>query len=97
MASTCLTISDTIGSVEGSVAWLRDWSSSSFLVNMLSMLANIIAGRENCKEMSDNIFSFITKVLVRIRVFTFNYVGSHLRVQRTILLSFAWQQLLLFK
>ena len=62
VASTCLTIGDTIGSVEGSVAWLRDWSSSAFLASMLSVLANIIAGRENCKETDDNIFSFITKV-----------------------------------
>ena len=62
MTSTCLTISDTAGSVEGSVAWLRDWSSSAFLTNILSLLANIIARRENCKETGDNIFSFITKV-----------------------------------
>lgn len=62
MASTCLTIGDTTGSVEGSVAWLRDWSSSALLANILSMLANIVAERQNCKETGDNIFSFIIKV-----------------------------------
>ena len=62
MASTCLTLSDTVGSVEGSVAWLRDWSSSTFLAGILSMLANITAGKENCKEIDDDIFAFITKV-----------------------------------
>lgn len=63
MSSTCTTISDTIGSVEGSVAWLRDWSSSVFLSSMLSILASITGGKNDCKETSDNIFSFITNVI----------------------------------
>lgn len=61
MASTCATTSDTVGSVEGSVAWLRDWSSSAFLTSLLSTLASITGGKSNCKEGSDDIFSFITK------------------------------------
>lgn len=63
MASTCITINDTVGSVEGSVAWLRDWSSNAFLNNLLSMLANITGEKKNCSE---NIFSFITEVIARI-------------------------------
>lgn len=62
MASTCMTISDTIGSVEGSIAWLRDWSSSAFLASLLSILTNITGGKKNCKEANEEIFSFVTKV-----------------------------------
>ena len=62
MASTCATTSDTVGCVEGSVAWLRDWSSSAFLTSLLSTLASITGGKSNCKEGSDDIFSFITEV-----------------------------------
>ena len=62
MSSTCTTISDTVGSVEGSVAWLRDWSSSVFLASLLSTIASVTGGRNDCKETGDNIFSFITNV-----------------------------------
>ena len=62
MSSTCVTIGDTVGSVEGSVAWLRDWSSTTFLASLLSTLANITGGRRNCKDINENIFSFIMTV-----------------------------------
>jgi len=66
MALTCRTINDTIGSVEGSVAWLRDWSSNAFLDSLLSMLANIIGGKKNCKKISDDILSFIIEVITKM-------------------------------
>lgn len=60
---TCCTMTDTSGSVEGSLAWLRDWSDHAFLTSILSMLVRITGEGKSLKDSSEeDIFSFINDV-----------------------------------
>ncbi|XP_065912332.1 focadhesin-like isoform X2 [Dysidea avara] len=60
LAMTCCTMTDTFGSVEGSLAWLRDWSDHAFLTSLLSMLVRITGEGKPPKDSSgEDIFSFI--------------------------------------
>lgn len=63
LAVTCCTLADTSGTVEGSLAWLRDWSDCAFLTSLLTILVRITGEEKSPKDSSEeDIFSFVNDV-----------------------------------